>query len=132
MPFYECVFIVRQDVSAADVDKTADKLSEIITSNGGKITKRENWGLRNLAYKIQKNRKGHYVLLEMDTPYEAVKEMERQMGISEDILRFMTVKLDNLSEGPSAILAKNKDTYEEQAEAFEIEEEVPSIDEQEV
>ena len=120
MPFYECVYIVRQDIPAADVDKMTEKFGEIITSNGGTVTKRENWGLRNLAYRIQKNRKGHYVLLEMDTPFEAVKELERQMGISEDILRFMTVKLDKLSEGPSAILAKNKDTYED--EAFEVEE----------
>lgn len=130
MPFYECVFIVRQDIPAADVDKMADKFSDLISSNGGKITKRENWGLRNLAYRIQKNRKGHYVLLEMDTPFEAVKELERQMGISEDILRFMTIKLDKLSEGPSAILAKNKDTYEDAAEAFEPDE-VSSVDETE-
>jgi small subunit ribosomal protein S6 len=130
MPFYECVFIVRQDIPAADVDKMADKFSDLISSNGGKITKRENWGLRNLAYRIQKNRKGHYVLLEMDTPFEAVKELERQMGISEDILRFMTIKLDKLSEGPSAILAKNKDTYEDAVEAFEPDE-VSSVDETE-
>ncbi len=129
MPFYECVFIVRQDIPAADVDKMADKFSDLISKNGGKVTKRENWGLRNLAYRIQKNRKGHYVLLEMDTPFEAVKELERQIGISEDILRFMTVKLDKLSEGPSAILAKNKDTYED-AENFDMDE-VSSIDEME-
>lgn len=131
MPFYECVFIVRQDVPAAEVDKMTDVFSEVITTAGGKITKRENWGLRNLAYRIQKNRKGHYVLLEMDTPYSAIKELERQMGISEDILRFMTIKLDKLSEGPSAILAKNKDTYEDAAETYTFDE-AASANEQEV
>lgn len=131
MPFYECVFIVRQDVPAAEVDKMTDVFSEVITTAGGKITKRENWGLRNLAYRIQKNRKGHYVLLEMDAPYSAIKELERQMGISEDILRFMTIKLDKLSEGPSAILAKNKDTYEDAAETYTFDE-AASANEQEV
>lgn len=118
MPFYECVFIARQDISANDADKIADNLSKIITDNGGKITKRENWGLRLLAYRINKNRKGHYVLLEMDTPFEAVKEMERQMGINEDILRFMTIKLEALSEGPSPMMAKNKDSSEDDSEGF--------------
>ncbi|MFN3826184.1 MAG: 30S ribosomal protein S6 [Micavibrio sp.] len=108
MPFYETVFIARQDLSVAQVEELTKQFSEIITQAGGKITKTENWGLRNLAYRIKKNRKGHYVLIESDTAPEPVIEMERTMRINEDILRYMTIRLDELSKGPSAIIDKNR------------------------
>lgn len=108
MPFYETVFIARQDLSVAQVEELTKQFSEIITQAGGKITKTESWGLRNLAYRIKKNRKGHYVLIESDTAPEPVIEMERTMRINEDILRYMTIRLDELSKGPSAIIDKNR------------------------
>jgi len=116
MPFYECVFITRQDISANEVDKLADNFADIISAEGGKVTKRENWGLRQLAYRIQKNRKGHYVLFNIDAPSSAVKEMERQMRINENLLRFMTVRVEALEEGPSVMMAKPRDYKEEGAD----------------
>lgn len=107
MPLYESTFVVRQDVSRADVTKLVDGFSEIITSNGGKIVKNEYWGLRNLAYRIKKNRKGHYVMLALDAPFDAVKELERNMGIHEDIIRTLTVRVDAIEEGPSAMMQKS-------------------------
>jgi small subunit ribosomal protein S6 len=104
MPFYENIFIARQDVSSAQVEALADTFANIVGEQGGKVTKREHWGLRNLAYRIKKNRKGHYVLFNIDAPPAAVKEMERNMGINEDILRFLTVRVEELEEGPSAML----------------------------
>ena len=116
MPFYECVFITRQDISANEVDKLADNFADIISAEGGKVTKRENWGLRQLAYRIQKNRKGHYVLFNIDAPSSAVKEMERQMRINENLLRFMTVRVEALEEGPSVMMAKPRDYKEDSAD----------------
>ena len=104
MPYYESVFIARQDVSAAQVDSLADDFSKVIEDGGGKVAKKESWGLRTLAYKIKNNRKGHYTLLNIDAPAGAVQEMERLMHINEDVLRYLTVKVDELEEGPSAIL----------------------------
>jgi len=109
MPFYENVFIARQDISATQADTLAETFSNVITEQGGKVTKKENWGLRNIAYRINKNRKGHYVLLNIDAPPAAVTEMERQMRISEDILRYLTVRVDELEEGPSAIMRRSRD-----------------------
>jgi len=106
MPFYESVFIARQDISAAQVEALADEFSKIIDNNGGRVAKRENWGIRSLAYKIKKNRKGHYVLLNLDAPIEAVHEMERQMRINEDILRHLTLRLDELDDEPSIIMQR--------------------------
>lgn len=108
MPYYESVFIARQDISAAQVDGLTENFEKVITDAGGSIAKRENWGLRTMAYKIKKNRKGHYVLLNIDAPAPALHEMERQMRINEDILRYMTIRVDELEEGPSAIM-RNKD-----------------------
>ena len=116
MPFYECVFITRQDIPANEVDKLADNFADIISAEGGKVTKRENWGLRQLAYRIQKNRKGHYVLFNIDAPSSAVKEMERQMRINENLLRFMTVRVEALEEGPSVMMAKPRDYKEDSAD----------------
>lgn len=104
MAYYESVFIARQDVSAAQVDTLADAFTNIVQENGGKVVKKEFWGLRNLAYRIKKNRKGHYVLFNLDAPAAAVNEMERNMRINEDIIRFLTVRVEALEEGPSAIL----------------------------
>jgi len=112
MPFYENVFIARQDISATQADTLAETYSNVIAENGGKVTKRENWGLRNIAYRIKKNRKGHYVLLNIDGPPAAVQEMERQMRISEDVLRYLTTRVDELEEGPSAMMRRSRDDDE--------------------
>lgn len=107
MPLYESTFVVRQDVSRADVTKHIETFSAIITQNGGKVVKNEYWGLRNLAYRIKKNRKGHYVMLALDAPFEAVKELERNLGIHEDIIRTLTVRVEAIEEGPSAMMQKS-------------------------
>jgi small subunit ribosomal protein S6 len=104
MPFYENVFIARQDISATQAETLAEQFSGVIAEHGGKVTKKESWGLRNIAYRIKKNRKGHYTLLNIDAPPAAVTEMERQMRINEDVLRYLTVRVDALEEGPSAML----------------------------
>ena len=111
MPFYETVFIARQDLSDTQVKDLTDGYSKIITDAGGKIHKVENWGLRNLAYRINKNRRGHYVLIESDVAAPAIHEMERTMRLNEDILRFMSIREEELSTGPSIIMDKpSKDT----------------------
>ncbi len=107
MPLYETVFIARQDVSTAQVETLTEEMSGFITEGGGNVAKVENWGLRNLAYKVKKNRKGHYVLLNLDAPVAAVKEMERNMLLSEDILRHMTLRVEELDEGES-VMMQNK------------------------
>ncbi len=104
MSFYEHVFIARQDLAPAQVEELTNKYAGVIESMGGKVTKREDWGLRNLAYRIKKNRKGYYVLMNIDAPAEAVKEMERLIRIDEDIIRHLTVKVEELEEGPSVML----------------------------
>ncbi len=104
MPFYESVFIARQEVSATQVDSITDSFGELIGKHGGQVTKREYWGLKNLAYRIKKNRKGHYVLLNIDAPSAAVQEYERNMRFHEDILRYLTVRMDELEEAPSAMM----------------------------
>ena len=101
MPYYENVFIARQEISTQQVNAIADAFSEIIKDGGGKITKRENWGLKTLAYKIKKSRKAHYILFNIDAPADVVHEMERQMGLNEDVLRHLTIRLDELSDEPS-------------------------------
>lgn len=112
MPFYENVFIARQDLSPAQVDALADQFTAIIKERGGDVKKRESWGLRNLAFRIRKNRKGHYVLLNIDGPPGAVQEVERNMRLNEDVIRFLTIKVDELEEGPSAVLQKRDDRGE--------------------
>ena len=112
MTLYENVFIVRQDVSSQQVEDLAARFSGIVTEGGGRITKVEHWGLRTLAYKIKKNRKGHYVLMNVDAPPDAVKEMERNMRLSEDVLRLMTIRVDELEEGPSAMM-RNRGSRDE-------------------
>ena len=104
MPLYESVFIARQDIAAPQVDTLTDNIQKIIEDQGGSIAKREYWGLRSIAHKIKKNRKGHYTLLNIDAPAPAIHEMERQMRINEDVLRYLTIRMDALEEGPSVIM----------------------------
>ena len=104
MPFYENVFIARQDISSAQVDALADQFTTLIGEQGGQVLKREYWGLRNISYRIKKNRKGHYVLFNLDAPPAAVAELERTMRINEDVLRYLTVRVESLEEGPSAVM----------------------------
>jgi len=97
MAKYESVFIARQDLSPAQVEQLAERMGKIITDNGGKVHKTDHWGLKTLAYRINKNRKGHYVLFELDTPSAALHEMERQMGLSEDVLRHMSIAIEEFA-----------------------------------
>jgi small subunit ribosomal protein S6 len=107
MPLYEHVFIARQDAAQAQVDQLAEQMKGVIEAGGGKVTKHENWGLRSLTFKIKKNRKGHYVHFNLDAPAPAVAEMERQLRLNEDVIRQLTVRVDEFEEGPSAgMLAK--------------------------
>jgi small subunit ribosomal protein S6 len=107
MPLYEHVFLARQDLAQAQVDALAENATKIITDNGGKVEKTESWGLRGLAYRIAKNRKAHYVMLDIDAPPAALAELERQTGINEDIIRFMTIRVDEHEQGPSAMMRKS-------------------------
>lgn len=108
MPYYEHVFLARQDLAQAQVDALAENAAKIIESQEGKVTKVENWGLRNLAYKIAKNRKAHYVMLNIDAPAGVVAELERQTSINEDVIRYMTVRVEALEGGPSVMMRKNE------------------------
>jgi len=104
MRLYESVFIARQDITSAQVETMADEFAEIITSAGGSIKKREYWGLRSLAYRIKKNRKGHYVMLNIETNSDALREYERIMGLNEDVLRFLNISIEEVEEGPSIMM----------------------------
>ncbi|MBV8651405.1 MAG: 30S ribosomal protein S6 [Alphaproteobacteria bacterium] len=104
MSLYETTVITRQDISTAQVDTLADALTAIIAERGGEVKKREYWGLRTLAFRIKKNRKAHYTLFNIDAPPAAIAEMERTMSINEDVLRYMTIRVDELEEGPSAVM----------------------------
>jgi len=110
MAFYENVFIARQDISTAQVDALTAEFTEIIKAQGGSVSKTENWGLRSLTYRIKKNKKGHYVLMNITAPGDAIAELERNMRINEDILRYMSVRVEELEEGPSMMLQnKNRE-----------------------
>jgi small subunit ribosomal protein S6 len=106
MPLYECVFLARNDVTQQQVEAIADQVNDIVSGQGGEVRKREYWGLRGLAYRIKKNRKAHYMLLGMEAPPAAVQEMERQLGLHEDVLRTLTLRIETIDEAPSAILAR--------------------------
>ena len=108
MPLYEHVFLARQDLAQAQVDALAENATKIIEDNKGKVVKTETWGLRSLAYRIAKNRKAHYVMLDIDAPAEALAELERQTGINEDIIRFMTIRVDAHESGPSAMMRRQE------------------------
>lgn len=114
MALYEHIFIARQDVSNTQVETLVEELTKILADNGGSVVKTEYWGLRNLAYRIQKNRKGHYVLMHIDAPHAAVAEMERNLRLNEDIIRVLTLRKDELPEGPS-IMMQVKAAREERA-----------------
>ncbi len=109
MPFYENVFVVRQDVASSQVESLVEQFENLVKENGGTVAKKEFWGLRGLAYRIRKNRKAHYVLLNLDCPPAAVQELERNMRISEDVLRYLTVRVEALEEGPSVMMQKRDD-----------------------
>ncbi|WP_207459553.1 30S ribosomal protein S6 [Azospirillum sp. SYSU D00513] len=104
MALYECVLIARQDISAAQAEQLGEQFAQIIRDNGGEVSKTEYWGLKTLTYKIKKNRKGHYTLFNLDAPAAAVAEMERNMSINEDVLRYMTLRVDALDANPSAMM----------------------------
>ncbi len=106
MPLYEHVFLARQDVTPRQVETMVDQYKGVIEQNGGKVEKTEMWGVKSLAYRIKKNRKAHFTMFNLDAPPAALAEMERQMRINEDILRFMTIRVDELEEGPSAMMQK--------------------------
>ena len=121
MAIYECVYIARQELSAAQAEQLSKDLAKIVSSNHGEIKNQEYWGLRNLAYKIRKNRKGHYTMFHIDAPSSTIEELERNMRLNEDILRYLTVKIDNLPEGPSVMMTarpdrpRRTDRYEDNA-----------------
>ena len=104
MTCYECVYIARQELTAAQTEQLSDDLALIVTRNSGEIKNREYWGLKNLAYKIRKNRKGHYTLFHIESPSDTIVELERNMGLNEDILRYLTIKLDEIPEGQSVMM----------------------------
>lgn len=106
MAFYETTFIVRQDVSTAQVETLTKEYQDIVKKNGGKVVRVENWGLRQLAYLVNKNRKGHYVMLCIDGGAPAINELDRQFRLSEDVIRSMTIKVDAISEEPSVLVPK--------------------------
>ena len=108
MPLYEHVFLARQDLAQAQVDALAENATKIVEDNGGKVMKTETWGLRSLAYRIAKNRKAHYVMLDLDAPAQAVAELERQSNINEDVIRFLTIKVDEHEKGPSAMMRRGE------------------------
>jgi len=109
MALYENIFIARQDVPQTQVETLTNQFAELVAAQGGTVSKKEYWGLRSLTFRIKKNRKGHYSLLNIDAPSAAVKELERTMSINEDIIRFLTVRVDALEEGPSAIMQRGAD-----------------------
>jgi small subunit ribosomal protein S6 len=108
MPLYEHVFLARQDLAQAQVDALAENATKIVEDNGGKVVKTETWGLRNLAYRIAKNRKAHYVALDIDAPAPAIAELERQTNINEDVIRFLTIRVDELEKSPSAMMRRGE------------------------
>ena len=109
MALYEHVFIARQDISSAQVDGLVETFTGLIENDGGKVVETEYWGLKNLAYRIKKNRKGHYVMLNIDSPVAAINELERNERLHEDVLRYLTLRVDELAEGPSVMARGRKE-----------------------
>jgi small subunit ribosomal protein S6 len=107
MPLYEHVFLARQDVSTQQVETLLENFRSILEERGGSVGKTEYWGLKSLAYRIKKNRKAHYALMDIDAPHEAVTELERQMRLSTDIIRFLTVRVDEHDSGPSPMMRRS-------------------------
>ena len=104
MPLYETVFIARQDISGAQAEALAEHFTNILTENGGAVRKTEHWGLKTLAYRVRKNRKGHYVLFNLEAPPAAVAEMERNMRLSEDVIRYLTTRIETIDDAPSVMM----------------------------
>jgi small subunit ribosomal protein S6 len=119
MALYEHVFLARQDLAQAQVDALAETATKIIEDNGGKVVKTETWGLRSLAYRIAKNRKAHYVMIEFDAPTIVPIELERQTQINEDVIRYMTLRVDGHEAGPSAMMRRNETRDRERSERGE-------------
>ena len=113
MALYEHVFLARQDLSSQQVESLVEQYKGVIEANGGSLGRVENWGLKSLTYRIKKNRKAHYTLMDITAPAAAIQEMERQMGLSEDVLRFMTIRVEAHEEGPSAMMQKRDDRERE-------------------
>ena len=109
MPLYEHVFIARQDISGTQVDQLIEAFTGVVETGGGKVIETESWGLRNLAYRIKKNRKGHYVMMNIDASSDVVNELERQQRIHEDVLRYLTLRVDEHEEGPSVMMQGRKE-----------------------
>ena len=112
MALYEHVFLARQDLSQQQIDALVEQYKGVITANGGTVGRVENWGLKSLTYRVKKNRKAYYVLMDLNCPPAALNEMERQMGLSEDILRLLTIKVEAHEEGPSAMMQKREERSE--------------------
>ncbi|CAH2409569.1 30S ribosomal protein S6 [Mesorhizobium escarrei] len=112
MALYEHVFLARQDLSQQQVDALVEQYKGVISANGGSVGRVENWGLKSLTYRVNKNRKAYYTLMDITCPPAALNEMERQMGLSEDVLRFLTIKVDAHEEGPSAMMQKREERSE--------------------
>src|ERR1700758_4008763 len=106
MPLYEHVFLARQDASTQQVEELTAQMTGVVEQHGGKVTKTENWGVRSLTYRMNKNRKAHFVLLNIDAPSAAIAEIERQERISEEVIRYLSVRVEELEEGPSAMMRK--------------------------
>jgi small subunit ribosomal protein S6 len=116
MPLYETIFITRQEVSTQDVEKLTVNFTKTLTDNGGSVVKTEQWGLRDLAYSIRKSNKAYYTMLAIDSPYSAVKELERKLSLSEDVMRYVTIRVEKISKNPSAPIAKSN-SYGDEVEA---------------
>src|SRR5690606_3523493 len=112
MALYEHVFLARQDLSQQQVDALVEHYKGVITAGGGSVGRVENWGLKSLTYRVKKNRKAYYTLMDLDCPPAALNELERQEGLSEDVLRFLTLKVDKHEDGPSAMMQKREERSE--------------------
>ena len=117
MSLYEYTYIARQDIQPQQVDAITDQFAKIIADNGGKVAKTESWGLRTLAYRIKKYKKGHYVHLNLDAPHAAIAELERNARLHEDVIRYMTIRVDEFEEGDSIVL-RSKDRDSRPREGF--------------
>jgi small subunit ribosomal protein S6 len=116
MPLYEHVYLARQDLSAQQVEELSNQLSAVVGQMGGKIAKTEYWGVKSLTYRIKKNRKAHMTLFNLEAPATAINEIERQESLNEDVLRYLTIRVDELEEGPSAMMRKADRDREERGE----------------
>lgn len=106
MPLYEHVFLARQDISSQQVETLVDHFKSVVAENGGEVGKVEHWGLKSIAFRLKKNRKAHYTLMNITAPGDAIAEMERQMRLNEDVLRYLTLRVDEHEDGPSAMMQK--------------------------